>query len=324
MMNEHLRSGPVVALCRGIGGAKLALGLYRTLAPDTLTVAVNTGDDFDHLGFKICPDIDTVVYTLAGLSDATRGWDLDGETREFMHALGRLGGERWFMLGDQDLAIHVLRTLRLRSGAPLSQVTADFKSRLGIRATVLPATDDSIRAIALTSEGPLEFQTYFVARQCAPEVKGVVFEGATAARIQPDLKAILANRNLAAVVSCPSNPYLSIDPILAIPGVRTALAKAPAPVVAVSPIVSGKAIKGPTAKIVRELGFPITVEAISDHYMGIIDGLVIDEGDSSELPLLDLPVTVAPTVMTNLSDGDQLARSVLAFAAILRREKVAS
>lgn len=323
-MNEHLRPGPVVALCGGIGGAKLALGLYRTLPPGTLTVAVNTGDDFEHLGFKICPDMDTVVYTLAGLSDATRGWGLGRETWQFMHALGRLGGERWFMLGDQDLATHVLRTLRLRSGATLSEVTRDFVSRLGIRATVLPATDEAVRTIVVTSEGPLEFQTYFVARECAPEVKGIVFEGATAARIQPDLEAILANRSLTAVVICPSNPYLSIDPILAIPGVRMALAEASAPVVAVSPIVSGKAIKGPTAKIMRELGLPITVKAISDHYKDLIDGLVIDEADLAELPFLDLPVTVAPTVMTNLRDRDRLARSVLAFAARLRREKVAS
>lgn len=321
-MNEHLRPSHVLALCGGIGGAKLALGLYRTLAPGSLTVAVNTGDDFEHLGLKICPDIDTVIYTLAGLSDAERGWGLACETWKFMNALSRLGGEDWFMLGDQDLATHVLRTLRLRCGATVSQVTRDFVTRLGIRANVLPATDQAVRTLVLTSEGPLEFQTYFVARRCIPEVKEIIFEGAPAAHIQPDLEAILSNRNLVAVVICPSNPYLSIDPILAIPGMRTALANTPAPVIAVSPIVSGKAIKGPTSKIMRELGLPTTVKAIADHYKGLIDGFVIDEANSAEVSQLDLPVTVAQTVMRGLRDREQLARSVLAFAATLRREKV--
>jgi LPPG:FO 2-phospho-L-lactate transferase len=322
-MNEYRSSTHVLALCGGIGGAKLALGLYRMLGPGSLTVAVNTGDDFEHLGFKVCPDIDTVVYTLAGLSDAERGWGLAGETWGFMHALNRLGGESWFMLGDQDLATHVLRTLQLRSGVTLSKVTRDLATRLGVKASVLPATDQSVRTLVLTSEGPLEFQTYFVDRRCIPEVKGIVFEGAPAAHVQPDLEALLSGTNLAAVVICPSNPYLSIDPILAIPGMRTALANTLAPVIAVSPIVSGKAVKGPTAKIMRELGLPITVKTIAHHYKGIIDGLVIDESDSAELSGFDLPVALAKTVMTNLSDREELARSVLEFATSLRCKRVA-
>ena len=320
-MDDPATPRKVVALCGGIGGAKLALGLYRTLAPHSLTVVVNTGDDFEHLGLTICPDMDTVAYTLAGLSDRDRGWGLAGESWSFMEALKRLGGEDWFLLGDHDLATHVQRTARLRGGHALSDVCREFAARLGIAARLLPATDDPLRTMVLTPEGRLAFQTYFVARRCVPEVIGIAFDGADRARLQPEVAAALASDDVEAIVICPSNPYLSVDPILAIPGFREALAAAPAPVVAVSPVVGGRAIKGPTAKIMRELGRPVTVAVIAAHYHGLLDGLVVDQADAAGLPSLDLPTIATQTVMSSMDDRDALARTVLAFAATLPRRQ---
>ena len=214
----------VLALCGGVGGAKLALGLYRVLAPGRLTVAINTGDDFEHLGLHVSPDIDTVTYTLAGLNDTERGWGLADESWNFMAALGRLGGEKWFNLGDRDLATHVLRTIQLKEGRSLSEITAGFAARLGIDAHLLPMSDDPVRTKVSTPEGELDFQRYFVERQCAPEVRAIAFEGVADARPHPALMQALADSSLAAIVICPSNPYLSVDPLLALPGLREALA----------------------------------------------------------------------------------------------------
>lgn len=314
-----LRPERVLALCGGIGGAKLALGLTRVLEPDRLTVLVNTGDDFEHLGLTICPDIDTVTYTLAGLSDRERGWGLAGESWGFLEALGRLGGETWFMLGDRDLATHVHRTQRLREGSTLSEVTAEIARSLGIRARLMPASDDPVRTIVQTEEGPLPFQTYFVARRCAPVLTGLTFAGAQNARMPTDLPGLLADEDLAAILICPSNPYLSIDPILAIPGLRAALRRAAAPVVAVSPVVGGKAVKGPTAKIMAELGLPVSTQAVAAHYGDLLDGMVLDTADAAEAPRLGLPSLVTNTVMTSLSDREDLARAALDFAATLPR-----
>ena len=219
--------GFVLALSGGIGGAKLALGLYRTLPPGTLTVVANTGDDFEHLGLSVSPDLDTLLYTLAGIDNSETGWGRRDETWTFMAALESLGGETWFKLGDGDLATHIERTRRLAAGESLSQITDDFRRRLGISARLLPMTDDRVRTRLLTPEGWLDFQDYFVRRQCAPSVREIAFAGAKTAHPHPDFLAALANQNLRMVVICPSNPFISIDPILGLPGVRGGIAFVP-------------------------------------------------------------------------------------------------
>src|SRR5690606_4706911 len=258
--------GRVLALSGGIGGAKLALGLAQVLTADELVIAANPGDDFEHLGLTICPDLDTLTYTLSGLSDTERGWGRQGEGWNFMAALGELGGETWFNLGDRDLALHAERTRRLRAGESLSEVTAALCSRLGIGPRIVPATDQPVRTVVETPDGPLPFQHYFVRLRCEPVVTGFRFEGAAAARPSPALAQALADPHLRAVVICPSNPFISIDPILAIPGVTEALRQVAAPVVAVSPVVGGAAVKGPTAKMLSELGFEVSAATVARHY----------------------------------------------------------
>lgn len=311
--------GPVVALSGGIGGAKLALGLSRILPPGRLTVVANTGDDFEHLGLAISPDLDTLMYTLAGLDNAETGWGRGGETWTFMAALAALGGEDWFRLGDGDLATHVERTRRLAAGEPLSRITEDFCRRLGIQTRILPMSDDRVRTRVRTAEGWLDFQDYFVRRRSEPAVTELAYEGAATARPQPDALAALGAPGLRAVVICPSNPYLSVDPILALPGLRRALATCPAPVVAVSPIIAGRAIKGPTAKMMAELGKRVTAATVARHYAGLIDGFVIDHRDGDIEPLAGITVTAATTLMSSLADRESLGREVLAFADTLGR-----
>jgi LPPG:FO 2-phospho-L-lactate transferase len=310
-------SGRVLALCGGVGGAKLALGLSLVLPPSDLTVAVNTGDDFTHLGLRICPDIDTVTYTLAGLANPELGWGRAGETWEFMETLRTLGGPSWFNLGDRDLAVHVERTRRLLAGETLSAVTADFAARLGIGPTLVPMTDDEVATVIETDDGDLAFQHYFVRDRCAPAVRGIRFEGAEAAMPGPGLIAALRGP-LDAIVICPSNPYLSVDPLLAIPGVREALAGHEAPVVAVSPIVGGRAVKGPTAKLMAELGIEVTAASVVDHYRDLLDGVVLDAEDAVLAGTLGVSTYVTGTVMKTLEDRTGLARAVLDFAARLR------
>lgn len=311
-----------LALSGGVGGAKLALGLTRAVPPEHLCIVANTGDDFEHLGLTICPDIDTLIYTLAGLNNPETGWGRAGETGTFMAALAALGGETWFFLGDGDLATHVERTRRLAAGETLSAITDDFRQRLGIQVAVVPMSDQPVRTTVLTPGGPLAFQHYFVREQCWPEVTGFRFDGAEAAEPAPALAATLADPDLAAIVICPSNPFISIDPILAVPGVREAIAESGAPVIAVSPIVGGQAIKGPTAKMMRELGLPSTAVEVARHYAGLIDGFVLDNSDAkAENAVRDLGIaaTVTNTVMTSLEDRIALAEAVLAFAADLPR-----
>ena len=306
--------GFVLALSGGIGGAKLALGLYRILPPGTLTVVANTGDDFEHLGLSISPDIDTLLYTLAGLDNPELGWGRRDETWTFMKALGDLGGETWFNLGDGDLATHIERTRRLAAGESLSEITDDFRHRLGISAQLLPMSEDRVRTRLLTADGWLDFQDYFVRLRCAPVVQKIAFAGADQARPQPAFLAALADRNLRAVVICPSNPFISIDPIFSLTGVRQALLACGAPVVAVSPIIGGQAIKGPTAKMMVELGLPVDAAAVARHYGDILDVYVADETDASEVRGLGLPVTLARTLMLSLEDREALARVVLEAA----------
>jgi LPPG:FO 2-phospho-L-lactate transferase len=304
----------VLALSGGIGGAKLALGLYRVLPPGELTVVANTGDDFEHLGLAISPDIDTLLYTLAGLDNPELGWGRRNETWTFMAALEAIGGETWFKLGDGDLATHVERTRRLAAGESLSQVTDDFRRRLGISARLLPMSDDRVRTRLQADEGWLDFQDYFVRLRASPVVREISYAGAAEARANPDVVAALAGGDLELVAICPSNPFLSIDPILSLPRVRDALRACPAPVVAVSPIIGGKAIKGPTAKIMAELGLPVDAAAIAGHYEDILDVFIADEADAGEIEDFGIPVRLARTLMSTIEDRETLARAVLAVA----------
>jgi len=307
-------NGFVLALSGGIGGAKLALGLYRILPPGALTVVANTGDDFEHLGLSISPDIDTLLYTLAGLDNPELGWGRRDETWTFMKALGDLGGETWFKLGDGDLATHVERTRQLSVGVSLSQITDDFRRRLGISARLLPMTDDGVHTRLHTADGWLDFQDYFVRLHCIPVIREIAFAGADKARPQPQFIHALANRNLRAVVICPSNPFISIDPILSLPGVREAFRARSAPVIAVSPIIGGKAIKGPTAKMMTELGLRVDAAAVARRYSDILDLYVADETDAEHVGDLSVPITFAQTLMVSLEDREALARVVLEAA----------
>ncbi len=306
--------GFVLALSGGIGGAKLALGLYRVLPPGALTVVANTGDDFEHLGLAVSPDLDTLLYTLAGIDNPVAGWGRRDETWNFMAALERLGGDTWFKLGDGDLATHIERTRRVAAGETLSQITDDFRRRLGISARLLPMSDDPVRTRLLTAEGWLDFQEYFVRRQCAPIIREIAFAGASAARAHPDFLAALADRALRMVVVCPSNPLISIDPILSLPGVREALRACPAPVVAVSPLIGGKAVKGPSAKMMAELGLTVGAAAVASHYRDFLDHYFVDDADADAMAGFDLPVTATRTLMETLADREALAQVVLAAA----------
>ena len=306
-----------VALSGGVGGAKLALGLAEVLPAEALLVIANTGDDFEHLGLTICPDIDTLVYTLSGLANPETGWGRAGESDGFMRALEALGGESWFFLGDGDLAMHVERTRRLRGGQTLGAVTEALRRRLGVAARIAPMSDDPVRTMVATAEGELAFQHYFVRERCRPAVTGFRFAGAEAARPSAEALAALAAPGLEAVLIAPSNPYISIDPILAVPGLRQALAAAAAPVVAVSPILGGKAVKGPTAKMMAELGLEPSAEAVARRYAGLIDGFVLDEADAGAAEAvrrLGVAPLVEKTLMTTTEDKARLARAALAFA----------
>ncbi len=312
--------GRFVALSGGVGGAKLALGLARVLQPTELTVVCNTADDFDHLGLRICPDLDTVMYTLAGLSNPATGWGQANETWSFLDALDRLGSETWFRLGDRDLATHVERTRRLHAGENLTGITSDLCRALGIEPAVLPMTDDPVRTIVETDRGESSFQHYFVRDRCEPAVAGFRFEGIERAAPAPILVSGLDDRAPDAVIICPSNPFVSVDPMLGMTGVETAFRQSAAPVVAVSPIVGGTAIKGPAAKMMAELGMPVTALSIARHYTlrrRLLDGFVIDHADAAETRAIEdlgVRVLVTGTVMETLDDRERLAREVLDFA----------
>ncbi len=309
----------VLALSGGVGGAKLALGLDRVLPEGALTVVANTADDFEHLGLYIAPDLDTVMYTLAGINDQERGWGLAGESWQCLDALGKLGAEQWFQLGDRDLATHIHRTAKLRAGASLSDATGQLCSALGVKARLLPMSDDPVRTLVRCGEGELPFQHYFVREQCRPEVRGFRFEGQAEASPQADFMALLADPALALIVICPSNPFVSVDPILGLPGVREALHSCPAPLYAVSPIVGDRALKGPAAKMMAELGLPVSAASVAAHYRGLVSTFVLDESDATLAGSIEEPamrLITAPTVMKTLADREQLARVLLADAGV--------
>ncbi|SFG06006.1 LPPG:FO 2-phospho-L-lactate transferase [Novosphingobium sp. CF614] len=309
----------VLALSGGVGGAKLAAGLGRVLAPDDLTIVVNTADDFEHLGLTICPDIDSVTYALAGLNDTERGWGVKDETWQAMAMLRALGEADWFNLGDRDLGMHIARSWRLRAGESLSEVTARLTRQLGIAPAIVPMSDVPVRTQVGTADGWLDFQRYFVAEQCRPVATGIRFAGVPGAPPSPGFAAALARDDLAAVIVCPSNPYLSVDPILAVDGVRAALVARKVPLVAVSPLVGGAALKGPLAKLLGELGQEVGNRAIADHYGALLDHLVIDTADAADAQGLrgsGLCVTVTGTVMHDAQDRERLARAALSAAGI--------
>jgi LPPG:FO 2-phospho-L-lactate transferase len=262
----------IVALAGGVGGARLADGLAQVLQPEQLTIIVNTGDDFNHLGLRISPDLDTVCYTLAGVENIEYGWGRRDETWQVLESLKKLGMPDWFALGDLDLATHLVRTFRLNGGDKLTQITADFCRVWGIKARVIPMSDEVIRTKVHTNQGEVEFQEYFVHQRCEPEVTGFSFEGLENAHAAPGV--IEAVDTCDAVIVCPSNPWVSIDPILNVPNVKSALTEHP--VIAVSPIIGEKTVKGPAAKMFSELGIKPSPLAVAQHYMDFIDGLLID------------------------------------------------
>lgn len=312
--------GPVVALCGGVGGAKLADGLARVLGADELVIVVNTADDFRHLGLWISPDIDSVLYALAGLSDPQRGWGRRDESWNFMAALQQLQGPAWFQLGDADLATHVERTRRLAAGESLTSVTDGMRRAFGITARVVPMSDDPVYTRVLTDVGWLDFQHYFVRHRCAPCIQRIEFAGVAQARAQPEALAALARPDLRAVVICPSNPFVSIEPILALPGMRAALQGCAAPVVAVTPIIGGEAIKGPAAKMLRELGCEVSGIGVARRYLGLIDAFIIDQADELPAGFGGVALRQAATLMRDSADRERLARAVLEVADSVGRE----
>jgi len=300
----------VTVLTGGVGGAKVVLGLLRILPAANVTAIVNTGDDFRHLGLHVSPDIDTLLYTLSGKANREQGWGREDESWSFLDTLRDLGGPDWFQLGDRDVALHVLRTARLAAGEQLDAITADLAVRFGIAATILPMANTRVATQLETDEGLLDFQHYFVARRCVPRVSRIRFDGAEAARPAPGILEAIAGAD--AVLVAPSNPFLSIDPLLAVPGIRSALAITKAPVVAVSPIIGGKAVKGPTAKLMDELGIRLANASIAAHYGDFINGLVIDQGDDAPL---GITIARTDTLMCDDDDKARVAQVALDLAA---------
>lgn len=303
----------ITALAGGVGGAKLAHGLAQILPPEDLTVIVNTGDDFEHLGLQICPDLDTVCYTLAGLANPENGWGRAGETWNAISSLEQLGGPSWFRLGDKDLGTHIERTRRLRRGDSLSQVTKDFCSQWGIRSLVLPMSDMPVRTMVRSNEGELEFQEYFVHRRCEPQVNGFRFDGIESAHSAPGTLEVISKAD--AIIICPSNPWVSVDPILKV--IPLHKLKGTKPVVAVSPIIGGQTVKGPAAKMYRELGIEPSALAVAVHYDGLINGFVLDEKDAGLSSQVNVPTLVTNTLMSTPTDRARVALDVLNFVRSL-------
>jgi LPPG:FO 2-phospho-L-lactate transferase len=300
----------VVALAGGVGGAKLAYGLANVLAPDQLTIIGNVGDDFELYGLHISPDLDTVMYTLAEVANPATGWGLAGDTWQMLDMLKCYGEDPWFRLGDRDLATHVLRTHWLAQGITLTEVTERLAHGLGVQHRFLPVTDDPLRTMVDTvEEGPLGFQEYFVRRQWQPTVTRVWFEGADRARLTARVETVLQEARI--IIVCPSNPVLSIMPILAVPGVRAALEQRHGTCIAVSPFIGGQAVKGPAVKIMGELNLDISPGGLVGYYGGLLDGLVIDEADRESAAKEDIPLLVTRTLMQSAEDKERLARECL-------------
>jgi len=308
----------IVALAGGVGGAKLAHGLAQILPPEDLTVIVNTGDDFEHYGLYICPDLDTVCYTLAGLANPETGWGRTGESWNVIENTAKLGGPTWFRLGDRDLGTHLERTRRIKEGQCLSEITREFCKVWGIKHAVLPMTDHYVRTMVETDEGELEFQEYFVHRRCEPHVKGFWFDGVKTAKPAPGTRAAIDQAE--AVIICPSNPWVSIDPILQIfsPLLSGERQRGEGiPIIAISPIIGGKTVKGPAAKMYRELGIQPSALAVANHYRGLLTGFVMDKIDIELVKDLEVQTLVTDTLMKSSEDRRRLAQEVLHWIGAL-------
>lgn len=308
--NSH--DGKVVALAGGIGAAKFLTGLSAVIPPESITVISNTGDDIELFGLRICPDLDTVMYTLAGVVSVERGWGLEGETFKSLAWMSRYAGEQWFNLGDQDLATHIYRSDRLRSGVSLTEVTAHLCSSLGVRSTILPMTDSYAPTFVETDEGRMHFQKYFVGRHCEPRVNALDLSIASASNSAAGVvESILSAR---AVIVCPSNPFISIGPILAVPGIRDALQQTRASVAAITPIVDGRALKGPAADMLRDLGHEVSARAVAGIYSDFVDLFILDSEDSesaSDIQELGMRSLITDTVMKGDADKTRLASETL-------------
>jgi LPPG:FO 2-phospho-L-lactate transferase len=316
------KTGKVLALCGGVGGAKLAKGLSEVYAPEELSIVVNTADDFVHWGLNISPDLDSVMYKVSGSNDTERGWGRAGESWNVLESMKALGGESWFQLGDKDLAVHLYRSQLLKEGKTLTQTSQTLAKAFGIEHALLPMSDSPVSTFVDTNEGEMAFQQYFVGRRCEPEVKEVIFKGVEEAKLSPLFSKALSSSDLKAVIICPSNPFVSIDPILALPGVRQRLEELAKrmPVIAVSPIIEGDAVKGPAAKMFKSLGHECSALGVATYYQNLINGMVIDEKDSQlETPIKALSeenclsVKVLQTMMKNDKDQRELAGSIKSF-----------
>ncbi|HAJ05091.1 MAG TPA: 2-phospho-L-lactate transferase [Chloroflexi bacterium] len=309
--------GSYVAFAGGVGGAKMVQGMSGVLRDEQLKVVVNTADDFEHLGLYICPDLDTIMYTLCNLHNVKTGWGLDNETWNFMQSLSNLGGTTWFSLGDHDLATHVERTNRLNLGDTLTEITADLASKLGTSICIIPMSNDPVRTVVHTKDGPIAFQDYFVRLACEPVINRICFEGIEKALFNPLATNELNSNSLKAVIICPSNPYVSINPILSLKSVRETLSRVKVPIIAVSPIIKGRAIKGPAAKMMNELGYEPSSSVVAKEYCDIIDGFVIDNTDIDVVDCIQemgISVLVTNTIMNSIEDKKQLAQDVIEFA----------
>ncbi len=304
-------TGHILALAGGVGGAKLALGLSQVLAPESLTIVVNTGDDEIFHGLYVSPDLDTMMYALAGLTNQETGWGVAGDSFNALGMLGRYGSTTWFNLGDKDMATHIRRTELMRQGRTLSEATQELCKRLGVGRPIVPMTDDPVRTFVETDEGDLSFQEYFVKRQCQPVAKCVRFENAENAISSPGFSSAL--EAAASIVFCPSNPFLSIAPILAVPGVRNRIAGFKGTRLAVSPIVGDNALRGPAAKMLGEMGHEVSCLGVARQYRGLCDLFVIDQVDghyTDAISDLGMRVELAPTVMNTDEDKVRLARHI--------------
>ena len=305
----------IVALCGGIGGAKLALGLNNILDQKNLSIITNTGDDFLYLGFYICPDIDTVIYTLAGVNNPDTGWGREDETWKTLDVLKELGADTWFQLGDKDLALHLFRSKEKRKGELLTTITRKITNKFGLKTNVLPMSNHAVQTILETENGEISFQDYFVRQKCRPKVSNILFKSKKPVATDAVKKA-LSDKKLDGIIFCPSNPYLSIDPILSINKIKKLIENQKKPRVVVSPIVGNDSVKGPTSKIMNEMGIEVSSVSIAEHYKGLIDGIIIDESDGEQadkIKEMGIEVKLSKIIVKTKQEKKRLAKESIAF-----------